>query len=197
MEVRTTMHNPEALVRKAGSRDPFVIAEMLEIPVHHVYHPESKLPGLTAMALNRPSIFINDAYFDRLLQKDRHYTEENAEDDIRQVCAHELGHCCKHRTELKIAPIKEYEIFNVRTPREAEANTYAAGILIDKREMLEFLNSQMTILQVAAQMHVNVNLLIYRIEMLRREGMIFHELPYLPKNNFIGKIHGSGSEEWE
>lgn len=191
------LQSPEALVRKAGSRDPFVIADMLEIPYHHVDHPESGLPGLTAMVLNRPSFFINDAYFDRLIQKDRHYTEENALDDIRQVGGHELGHCCQHRDELRIAPIKEYEIFNVRTPREAEANTFAAGILIDKREMLELLNSQMTILQVAATMHVNVNLLIYRIEMLRDEGMIFQELPYLPKNNFIGHIHGSGSEEWE
>ena len=197
MRKTTPLHSPEALVRKAGSRDPFVIADMLEIPWHHVHHPESRLPGLTAMVLNRPSIFINDAYFDHLIQKDRHYTEENALDDIRQVAGHELGHSCQHRDELKIAPIKEYEIFNVRTPREAEANIFAAGILIDRKRMLELLNSQMTILQVAAEMHVNVNLLIYRIEMLRDEGMTFNQLPYLPKNNFIGHIHGSTSEEWK
>ncbi len=191
------MRNPESLVKKAGSRDPFVIADMLEIPVHYVDRKESRLPGMTAMVLNRPSIFINDAYFENLLKKDRHYTEENALDDIRQVGAHELGHSCCHRHELKIAPIKEYEIFNVRTPMEAEANIFAAGILINRKEMLELLNSQMTILQVAAQMHVNVNLLIYRIEMLRKEGMMFKELPYFPKNSFIGKIHGSRSEEWE
>ena len=191
------LQSPESLVKKSGSRDPFVIADMLEIPVHHVYRSESRLPGLTCMVLNRPSIFINDAYFDHILQKDRHYTEENALDDIRQVGGHELGHSCYHREELKIAPIKEYEIFNVRTPREAEANKFAAGILIDRKQMLELLNSQMTILQVAAEMHVNVNLLIYRIEMLREEGMTFNELPYLPKNNFIGTIHGSRSEEWE
>ena len=45
-------------------------------------------------------------------------------------------------------------------------------------------------------MHVNVNLLIYRIEMLRKERHSFHELPYLPKNNFMGHIVGSGSSEW-
>lgn len=192
------LHSPEALVKWAdGSRDPFEIAERLDISVHRLHHPESGLPGLTCMVLNRPSIFINDAYFDNLLKKDHHYTEENALDDIRQVAAHELGHSCCHREELKRAPIKEYEIFNVRTPREAEANKFAAGILIDRQRMLELLNSQMTILQVAAEMHVNVNLLIYRIEMLRDEGMTFRELPYLPKNNFIGHIHGSRSEEWE
>ena len=191
------LQSPEALVKKAGSRDPFAIAKMLKIPVHHVFRPESSLPGLTAMVLSRPSLFINDAYFDRLIQKERYYTEEHALDDIRQVAAHELGHSCMHRHELKIAPIKEYEIFNVRTPMEAEANIFAAGILIDRKQMLELLNSQAPMLHVAATMHVNVNLLFYRLEPLRDKWLTFHELPYLPKDNFIGHIHGSGSKEWE
>ena len=79
---------------------------------------------------------------------------------------------------------------------EAEANEFAAGIRIDKEELLSLLNSDYTLLQVASAMHVNVNLLIYRIEMLRKERHSFHELPYLPKNNFMGHIVGSGSSEW-
>ena len=191
------LQSPEALVKQAGSRNPYVIAKMLEIPIHHVRQEKSKIPGLTCLVANRPSIFINDSYFENLLAKKRNYTEENAHDDIIQVVTHELGHSCKHRQELRNAPIREYEIFNVRSIMEAEANKFAAGILIDKQEMLELLNSQMTILQVAAQMHVNVNLLIYRIELLREEGMTFNSIPYLPKNNFIGHLQGSRSEEWE
>lgn len=192
---RPKLTSPEALVRWAGTRDPFVIASMLEIPVIHLDHPESNLPGLTCLVKNRPAIFINDAYFDSLMKKPS-YTEENRADDMAQVGAHELGHACRHRKELKIAPIREYQIFDVRTTMEAEANEFAAGIRIDKDEMLELLNSDYTILQVAAAMHVNVNLLIYRIEMLRKEGYSFNELPYLPKNNFMGHITGSGSSEW-
>lgn len=187
---------PEALVRRFGTRDPRLIAEGLRIPVHHLNHPESALPGLTCLVANRPSIFVNDAYFEKLLKK-QNYTEENLQDDMLQVIAHELGHSVLHRRQLREAPIREYEIFNVRTALEVEANEFAAGIRIDREEMLALLNSQMTILQVASEMHVNVNLLIYRIEMLRKEGLAFRALPYLPRNNFIASIQGHGSAEWE
>ena len=40
-------------------------------------------------------------------------------------------------------------------------------------------------------------LLIYMIEKLRKQGMLFNELPYIPKNNFMGSIQGAGSSEWK
>lgn len=187
---------PEALVRRFQTRDPAIIAEGLEIPVRHLYHPESSLPGLTCLVANRPSIFINDAYFERLMKRQRNYTEEHLRDDMLQVLAHELGHGVLHRIQLRTAPIREYQIFDVRTVMEAEANEFAAGIRIDREELLDLLNSDRTILQVASEMHVNVNLLIYRIEMLRKEGFSFNALPYLPRSNFIGSIQGAGSPEW-
>ena len=189
--------DPQALIRWAGSRDPFLIADSLGIPVHHLHHPESRLPGLTCLVANRPSIFLNDAYFDKLPSRYHVYTEENIHEDVLQVAAHELGHSCLHRDQLRLAPIKEYEIFNVRTTLEAEANKFAAGILIDREEMLDLLATDLSILQVASKMHVNVNLLIYMIEILREEGMSFNSLPYIPRTNFIGSIHGFGSAEWE
>ena len=191
------LSSPEALVRWAQSRDPIRIANMLSIKVYHMNRPESNLPGLTCLVGNRPSIFVNDAYFEALMRKRREYTEDNILDDMLQVIAHELGHSCLHRKQLRDAPIKEYQIFDVRTSMEGEANKFAAGIRIDREELISLLNSEMTILQVASEMHVNVNLLIYRIEMLREEGYSFNELPYLPKNNFIGSIHGPSSDEWE
>ena len=188
--------DPTALVRRFGTRNPFEIAEYLEIKVHYLHHPESKLPGLTCLAANRPSIFINKAYFEAMQAKDMLYTDEAMRDDILQVGAHELGHAVLHRAELKLSPIKEYEIFNVRLPREAEANTFAADIRIDKEELLDLLYSQKTLLEIASSIHVNVNLLMYKIDSLRREGYNLRQLPYLPTNNFMGNIHGSSSTEW-
>jgi len=188
--------DPTALVKRFGTRNPFEIAEALEINVHHVHHPESKLPGLTCLVANRPSIFINHSYFEAIQAKDHLYTDEAMWDDILQVGAHELGHAVKDREELKISPIKEYEIFNVRLPLEAAANTFAADIRIDKKELLDLLYSQMTLLEIASSIHVNVNLLMYKIDSLRKEGYNLRQLPYIPKNGFIGSIHGSGSSEW-
>lgn len=193
---RPRLDRPEEIVDWAGTRDPFKIAKKLEIPIIPKSHPESGLPGMTCLMSNRPAIFINSAYFDILMRKNPYYTEEIMRDDMAQVAAHELGHACLHRRELKIAPIKEYQIFDVHTTMEVEANEFAAAIRIDKEELLSLLNSDYNLLQVASAMHVNVNLLIYRIEMLRKEGYSFNELPYLPKNNFMGHITGSGSPEW-
>lgn len=194
---RPPMDAPEKLVKWAGTRDPFQIAGMLEIPVNHLSSSKSRLPGLTCFVNGRPSIFINDAYFENLVRKNRSYTEEDMRNDILQIGAHELGHACLHRGNLKDGAIWEYEIFDVRTVMEVEANKFAAAIRIDREELLEYLNSNLTILQIAGTMQVNVNLLIYRIEMLREEGYIFREMPYIPKNNFIGHIRGAASPEWK
>lgn len=189
--------DPNALVRHFGTRDPFVIARGLGFGVHQLYHPESRLPGLTCLVANRPSIFINRAYFDQLQEEDPSYTDEMAEYDILQVAAHELGHAVRDKDQLRLAPIKEYEIFDVRIPLEAGANSFAADIRIDRDEMLDLFHSQLALLDVASRLHVNVNLLIYKIDSLRKEGYRLNQLPYIPKTNFMGNIHGSHSAEWD
>ena len=188
---------PEKLVKQYGTRNPYEIADAMNIKVHHLSHPESSCPGLTCLVANRPSIFLNDAYFERMQRRLRAYTDLMIQYDMAQVTGHELGHCVLHKDELRKAPIKEYEIFNVRTPLEAEANEFAAGLLIDKEEMLDLLHSDKTILQVSATMNVNVNLLIYMVELLRKQGYSINEAPYIPKNNFMGHIGGAGSSEWD
>ena len=182
----------EGLVRRYKTRNPFAIARELEIPVHQVYHPESDLPGLTYLALGRPSIFINTAYFDAKQQADPSYTDDMIEDDILQVGAHELGHAVLHRKELSRAAIKEYQIFDVRVPMEAEANTFAAGIRIDTDELTELFNSSLDLIQIASAMHVNINLLIYKMKALSKSGFQFNQIPISAKNNFMGGIHGVG-----
>ena len=185
--------SPEALVKKYKTRDPFAIAWYLDIPVHRLQHPESSLPGLTCLVANRPSIYINESYFTRNQKADPNYTDEMMESDIYQVGAHELGHAILHRAVLQKNYIKEYEIFNVRNKLEEEANSFAAGIRIDINQMRDLFNSQLTLLQVASAMHVNINLLIYKLDEYRKKG---YQIPVIPKNNFMGHIHGAGSSEW-
>ena len=182
------LDDPEALVRWAETRDPETIAEMLEIPVHHVSYPRSGLPGLTCQVDSRPSIFLNEAYFDAISEQDPAYTEENREDDKRQVLAHELGHSCLHREQLRNAPIRELAVFDVNSIMEAEANRFAALILIDTDEMNELLQEGHTIQQTASALHVNENLLIYRLKLLRTDGNL-----QIPRSDFMGRIHGTAS----
>ncbi len=187
--------SPEVLVRCAASRDPMAIADMLDIKVHIVRYENSSLPGLTCMAQNRPSIFLNQAYFDKACQ---HAVPSSGlmEADMAMVAAHELGHACLHRKELRRDVIREYDMFSSRTSMEAEANRFAADLLIDGEILIELLRDGKTVLQTAMEMQVNVNLIMYRIRSLEEQGLKAGRLPYIPKNNFMGKIHGAGSSEW-
>ena len=192
------LRTPEALVRRYQTRDPFVIADGEGIPIHFLNHPESGLPGLTCLVANRPSIFINQAFFDIQRKEDPEYTEDTMEDDVRQVAAHELGHAIKHRRALRRAPIREYEIFNVRSQMEVEANTFAAGILIDPDELMDCVSEKRGLLEMARILHVNINLLIYRfIQMDTDElgGIRLEDM--LPRGNFMGRIHGAKSSGWD
>lgn len=102
---------PEKLVKRYGTRDPYRIAEAMNIKIHHLSHLESSCPGLTCLVANRPSIFLNDAYFERMRRRMRAYNDLMAQYDMAQVTGHELGHCVLHKDEFRQAPIKEYEIF--------------------------------------------------------------------------------------
>ena len=182
----------EQLVIEFGTRNPFDIARALNIDVHMWNRPESKLPGMTCFVINRPSIFINEAYFDSLQRKNPLYTDEMRENDINQVGAHELGHAVLHRNELRGTLRKEYEIFNVRDNMEEEANIFAAGIRIDTATLIDlYNNSDLTLLQIASALKVNINLLIYKHLALSSSGYQFKRSPIEPRTNFMGNIKPS------
>lgn len=192
--------NPEYLVKWAETRDPSKIAWKRRFKVIRQSMPKSKLPGFTCFVGNYAEIYVNTDYFERIKRVNPSYTDEDMENDIRQIIAHELGHASLHKKEAAHMPhgtIPEFSFFSDSTRMEIEANEFAAIILIDKDELLSYRDEGLEYMQVARLMRVNVNLLMYRIHMLRREGYEFNDLPYLPKNNFIGHIEGCGSPEWD
>ena len=185
---------PEDLVKRFHTRDPFIIAKGLKIECHTVNHPESRLPGMTCLVRNRPSIYINQSYFDAQQSCDPNYTDAVMADDIMQVMAHELGHALLDRKTLRVLPIFEYEIFNVRTPMEVRANEFAARIRIDTDLMKECFSEGMDLLSIAATLHVNINLLIYMIHQMNRTERLEWDVNQLvPNDKFMGSLHGGKS----
>lgn len=47
------------------------------------------------------------------------------------VAAHELGHIILHRSQLKMAPMKDDVLYNMRDNTEYEANLFAADLILD------------------------------------------------------------------
>lgn len=155
--------------RQCRSRDPLRIAKDLDIEVlmrGDFVHQK----GAFCVVLDQSFIILND----RL-----------PESELRQVCAHELGHALLHREVAEKSVLCEYDLFNMATSIEYEANVFASELLIDPQEMRELLGAGSDIYSAARALDVNVNLLIIKLAELNRRGGNYR-LPYIPYSDFIG-----------
>ena len=172
---------PQKLIRKYGTRSPFLLAEEegIEIMMRDDF---GRQKGAFSLMLNVPFIFINSSLSDEMK---------------RIVCAHELGHAMLHRQlcrKMKNQTIQEYEIFDIRSEAEYEANIFAAELLIDEKELAEYESYGYDIIQTAKASGININLLlIWYYEMQERYGNHYN-IPYLPKKNFLGIIGDNAGE---
>lgn len=151
------------------SSDPFKIAEDFDIhvmPRGDFVHQK----GAFCVVLGESFIFLNDKL---------------SENETRLVCAHELGHALLHKKIAQKGVLCEYDLFNMATDIEYEANVFAAELLIDPQEMSELLDTGCDIYHAAQALGINVNLLIIKLAELNRRGG-HYRLPYVPYRNFMG-----------
>ena len=172
---------PTKLISRYGTRDPFRICREKGIEV--MFRDDfTGQKGAFSLMLNVPFIFINN----------------NLSDEMKRiVCAHELGHALLHRKlcrERKNQTIYEYEIFDIRNSTEYEANIFAANLLIDEREMNEYMSYGYDIVQTARAMNLNVNLLLIKLHEMKDNEALLYALPDLPKRNFLGTIGDNAGE---
>lgn len=160
------------LVRKYGTRDPFVVAE--ELGIHVMMCSEFKRQkGAFRVISNNSFIFINSNL---------------SEEMQRLVCAHELGHAVLHR-KLAVASggMMEFELFDINDQGEYDANAFAGTLLLDDDEMLEMVRDGYDVVYIARTMGTNVNLILLKLNEMRKQG---HEmnLPDIPSRRFLGQI---------
>ena len=172
---------PSKLISRYGTRDPFRICREKGIEV--MFRDDfTGQKGAFSLMLNVPFIFINN----------------NLSDEMKRiVCAHELGHAMLHRKlcrQRKDQSIYEYEIFDIRSSTEYEANIFAANLLIDGREMNEYMSYGYDIVQTARAMNLNVNLLLIKLHEMKDNEALLYTLPDLPKRNFLGTIGDNAGE---
>ena len=172
---------PSKLISRYGTRDPFRICREKGIEV--MFRDDfTGQKGAFSLMLNVPFIFINNKLSDEMK---------------RIVCAHELGHAMLHRKlcrQRKNQTIYEYEIFDIRNSTEYEANIFAANLLIDEREMNEYMSYGYDIVQTARAMNLNVNLLLIKLHEMKDNEALLYALPDLPKRNFLGTIGDNAGE---
>ena len=104
------------LVRRCGTRDPFLIANALGINVMDDCENLGSLKGMYCIVKRNRFIFLNKDLSPQMK---------------RIVCAHEIGHDRLHRALAKKHGLQEFVLYGMATKPEYEANIVAAEILLD------------------------------------------------------------------
>ena len=66
------------------------------------------------------------------------------EEEQRVVAAHEAGHLILHRTQLKAGAMSDFDVYNVRSRLERQANFFAADFLIGDDDVMNVMQSRDT-----------------------------------------------------
>ena len=109
----------EKLAKRFKTRDPFQILEGLNVVVGETDRYE-KLKGYCFMSCQTIYVMISSFL---------------SEEEKRIVAAHELGHVVLHRAQLKLAPMKDEYLYNMKDNTEYQANLFAADLLLEDDEI--------------------------------------------------------------
>lgn len=80
--------------------------------------------------------------------------------------------------------LNHYELFDITSQPEYEANIFAAHLLLDDNEVMELVKSKYTDVEIAGILNVNINLLIFKMNEMNRYGANYN-LRYAPKDDFL------------
>ena len=103
------------------------------------------------------------------------------------VAGHELGHDVYHRDLAKGKGMQEFELFRMQSSTEYEANAFAAHLLIDTDECLDYARNGYDVVQIARAMNSEINLMLIKLQELSRLGYNIR-VPFEPKSDFFKDI---------
>ena len=136
------------------TRDPFKIAK--ELGIHIMFRDDFKnLYGMYAYILKNRFIFINTNI---------------SEEKQKIVCAHELGHDLFHRDIAKNQVLQEFALYDMQMRTEYEANVFAANLLIDDDDLMDYISKGYDSMQIANAFNCDVNLIALKTNSLITEG---------------------------
>lgn len=157
----------KALTTKYQTRDPFEIAKGEGIAIYF-RDDFVKLKGMYKVILKRRCVFINS---------------QLPEEEMRYICAHELGHDMLHRAATAKAGLCEYVLFDMKNKMEYEANTFAAHLLIDDLMVSHAAVNGMTSGELACELCVPESLILIKAKNYN-ERRQFHEPRQLLKDSY-------------
>lgn len=161
----------KSLIQKYGTNNPVRLAADMGILVYDVEDLQDLL-GMYTCRWKHRIILMNPNINETL---------------YRMVLAHEIGHDQRHRALAAGGGLKEFELFNMTNITEYEANAAGAHILIDEDEMIGLFRDGYDIAAAAGILHVNINLLLIKIQEMNKLGMSL-KLPFQPDSRFFQHV---------
>jgi len=145
----------QRIIETYGTRNPRDILEGKNVKIIP-FSTDTKILGMFKIIKRNSFVFYNP-YVDKRIQN--------------MVFAHELGHEIYHKNMAKNSNLMEYELFDINSEMELEANIFACHLLINEDELLEDLKQGYTYNQLASLYNVNVNLMIFKLNEMHRMGL--------------------------
>lgn len=160
------------LIKKHDSRNPREILINRKVNIIP-FSSQTKLLGMYKIIKRNSFVFYNP-YVDERIQN--------------MVFAHELGHDIYHKEIAKNLELVEYQLFDIKSEMELEANIFAAHLLLDEKKILEDLKEGYTYNELAAMYDVNVNLMIFKLNEMQRMGIPIRK-ESVSNSNFLKNIN--------
>jgi len=105
----------------------------------------------------------------------------------RIVLTHELGHAVLHEN-CGIHAFHEVGLFNESSEYEKDANLFAAEFLLKDEDVLESLNAETTFFSAASRLVVPMELLDFKLRVMRWKGYKSIEPPITAQSNFLRNL---------
>lgn len=160
-----------SLVQMHETRNTIKLAQASGVEVIQVNYFNDLL-GMYVYRWKHRAMFLNDRMDEYLMQ---------------MVAGHELGHDAYHRELAKGEGMKEFELFRMQSSTEYEANAFAAHLLIDTDDCLDYVRNGYDVVQIAKAMNSEINLMLIKLQELNRLG--YHlRIPFEPRSDFFKNI---------
>ena len=161
----------QKLIRKYKTRDPFKIMDDMHIIVGETSSFQ-KLKGFCFMSCK--TIYVQISSF-------------LSEEEKQIVAAHELGHIILHRTQLKMAPMKDDTLYNMQDNTEYQANLFAADLLLSDADIADMAhNEDLDYFSLCSTLNSTPELMSFKLYSLTKRGQAYH-MPMEIQSDFLAK----------
>lgn len=157
--------------RRFGTRDPFAILSELNVDIAETDRYKT-LKGFCFLSCR--TIYVRISSF-------------LSDEEKRIVAAHELGHILLHRQNLKLAPMKDSQLFIMNDKTEYEANLFAADLLLSDSDVESCAASEeLDFFDMCRFLETDPQLMSFKLYSMIRRGHNYN-MPMEFDSRFLGR----------